>query len=175
MSQTVGLLYRMRNDCFLVFKWHHDLNRSISEDDVQLLDAVMDDNRLNKSLKSGLLTRLKNKWALQVEKTPKNCMQTMLHFQNTVQALHAAMKHFLNALLQLAWVFMPCIIAAEHLLLLLQSKYKQRKEVDFNRLLRCDLVFIKVQTRAVVLLPASQRRGPVGWADAGLRSLTWCV
>lgn len=68
MSQTVGLLYRMCNDCFLVLKWHHDLNRRISEDDVQLLDAVMDDNRLNKSLKSGLLTRLKNKWALQKEK-----------------------------------------------------------------------------------------------------------
>lgn len=63
MSQTVGLLHRMCNDCFLVFKWHHDLNRRISEDDVQLLDAVMDDNRLNKSLKSGLLTRVKNKWA----------------------------------------------------------------------------------------------------------------
>lgn len=68
MSQTVGRLYRMHNDCFLVFEWHHDLNRRISEDDVQLLDAVMDDNRLNKSLKSGLLTRLKNKWALQMEK-----------------------------------------------------------------------------------------------------------
>lgn len=44
------------------------------------------------------------------------------------------------------------------LLLLLRAKYKQRKEVDFNRPLRCDLVFIKVQTgadgRALYCFPA---------------------
>lgn len=38
------------------------------------------------------------------------------------------------------------------LLLLLKAKYKQRKEVDFNRLQCCDLVFIKVQTPTLVLL-----------------------
>lgn len=105
------------NDCFLVFKWHHDLNRRISEDDVQSLDAVRDDNRPNKSLKSGLLTRVKktNERYKMKKKLHANYGEFPKKSPESSWSLRAATTHFSNPLSDLAWVFTPCIIAAERL------------------------------------------------------------
>lgn len=162
MSQTVGLLHRMRNDYFLVFKLHHDWNRRISEDDVQLLDAVLDDNRPNKSLESGLLTRVKNKWALQKEKKKKKLHVNYGAFPRNLQSppgVFMRQRHtFFKSSVRPGSGFHAVHDRSRALVLLLRAKYKQRKEVDFNRPLRRDLVFIKVQTwadgRALYCFPA---------------------
>lgn len=79
-------------------------------------------------------------------------MPTMLLFQNfqSSRSLQAAVEDFLTARTELAWVLHVVHHSGRALLLLRKAKYKQREEVDFNRLQCCDLVFIKL-TGAVVL------------------------
>lgn len=98
-----------------------------------MLDAVLDDTRPNKSLKSGLLkqmgiTKGKNKLHANYGAFPRNLQSP--------PGVSTQQRHTCSEILPpsgQAWGFHAVHNRSRALLLPLRAKYKQRKEVDFNR------------------------------------------